>query len=205
MKKLGILVIVLSLLLVSGSAFAQNDMARMFRSGEFFVGANYDMGGSMKDEDTSYDTDAGFSITGEYVMPFRDEMSFGAGVTYQLPRGVDDPTFANTAEFNFIPLYGLVKYDLEEGAHVVGHLGYNLFNGNDDFVGAGELSGGLYYGAGIGINLAQLNNSDQVNLGLLNQMNLGLMYSVNSGTYTEGTDETDLSYSKLSITFNYRF
>lgn len=205
MKRLGILVLVLSLLLVSGSAFAQNDMARMFRSGEFFVGANYDMGGSLKDADTSYDTKAGFSITGEYVMPFRDEVSFGAGVTYQLPRGAEGGGFPVDAEFNFIPLYGLVKYDLEEGAYVTGHLGYNLFNGNDDFVGAGELSGGLYYAAGIGMNLGQFNNSDQMNLNLLDQMNLGLMYSVNNGTYTEGTDETELSYSKLSLTFNYRF
>ncbi|MDZ7673354.1 MAG: hypothetical protein U5K53_11085 [Halanaerobiales bacterium] len=158
MKRLGILVLVLSLLLVSGSAFAQNDMAKMFRSGEFFVGANYDMGGSLKTPDKPYNTKAGFSITGEYVMPFRDEVSFGAGITYQLPRGLDDPDVPDSAEFNFIPLYGLVKYDLEKGAYVVGHLGYNLFKSNEDFVGAGELSGGLYYGAGVGINLSQFNN-----------------------------------------------
>ncbi|MDZ7673353.1 MAG: hypothetical protein U5K53_11080 [Halanaerobiales bacterium] len=44
-----------------------------------------------------------------------------------------------------------------------------------------------------------------MNLGLLDQMNLGLMYSVNSGTHVDGTEETDLTYSKLSLTFNYRF
>ena len=190
MKKLSILVLVLSLVLISGSAFAQNDM---MMSGEWFIGANYDMGGSLKDADDSYDTDAGFSITGEYVMPYRDKMSLGGGITYQLARKLKD----SEAEFNFIPLYGLVKYDLEEGAYVVGHLGYNLFNGNDDFVGAGELGGGLYYAAGFGMNLAQFNN--------LEDMNVGLMYSVNNGTYTEDSTETSLTYSKLSLTFNYNF
>jgi hypothetical protein len=195
MKKLGILVLVLSLVLISGSAFAQSDM---MKSGEWFVGANYDMGGSLKDEDTSYDTDAGFSITGEYVMPYRDKMSIGGGITYQLARGAEGGEFPANAEFNFIPLYGLVKYDLEEGAYVVGHLGYNLFSGNDDFVSGGELGGGLYYAAGFGMNLAQFNN--------LEQMNVGLMYSVNNGTYTNTEDPiSNLSYSKLSLTFNYRF
>jgi len=193
MKKLSILVLVLSLVLISGSAFAQNDM---MTSGEWFIGANYDLGGSMKDDVDSYDVDAGFSITGEYVMPYRDKMSLGGGITYQLPRGVEGTDIPTNSEFNFIPLYGLVKYDLEEGAYVVGHLGYNLFNGNDEFVAGGELGGGLYYAAGFGMNLAQFNN--------LEDMNVGLMYSVNNGTHT-GEDEVDVSYSKLSLTFNYNF
>ena len=196
MKKLSILFLVLSLVLISGSAFAQNDM---MTSGEWFIGANYDMGSSLDTDDTNYDAEAGFSITGEYVMPYRDKMSLGGGITYQLPRALEpNADFAAGSEFNFTPVYGLVKYDLEEGAFVVGHLGYNLFNANEEFLDGDTVSGGLYYAAGFGMNLGQFDNES------LEDMNVGLMYSVNNGVYDDGT-ENDVSYSKLSLTFNYNF
>ena len=186
MKKVSVLILVLSLVLISGSAFADShmDMAK----GTWYVGADYDMGGNfnMTDgtDELDYDVESGFSINGEYIMPYKNKMSIGGGLTYQLSRTFTD--YPN-AEMNFIPVYGLVKYDLQDEAYVVGHLGYNMFNGNEEFKEGAELGGGIYYAAGFGFTRDMFNGE--------------LIYTVNNGTF----DELDVTYSKLSLSFGYKF
>ena len=188
MKKLSIFILVLSLMLFSASALADSHMnTNMLKQGTWYVGIDYDMGGSLTETDVSemeYDVDGGFTLNGEYIIHYKDKMSFGGGLGYQLSR-----TFTNNEakEVSFMPLYGIFKYDMEEGAYVIGHLGYNTFSGSDDYKDTEELSGGLYYAAGAGIGMEQYNGE--------------IIYSVNNGS----RGDYDVSYSKLSLSFGYEF
>jgi putative salt-induced outer membrane protein YdiY len=193
MKKLSILILVLSLMLISASALADSHMnTNMLKKGTWTIGADYDMGGTLTYSDENNETEenvnSGFTINGEYIIPYRDKMSFGGGLGYQLSRSLTDE---ETVEFNFTPLYGIFKYDMEEGAYVIGHLGYNMFSGNEEFKNNGELSGGLYYAAGFGIGMEQYNGE--------------IIYSVNNGGWEDDVDKFDVSYSKLSLSFGYEF
>mgnify|MGYP000530015507 CR=1 FL=1 len=192
MKKLSIFILVLSLMLISGSALADSHM-NMMEKGTWNLGIDYDMGGTLDSTNQSgmendWDVNSGFTINGEYVIPYRDKISIGGGLGYQLSRSLSED---ESSEFNFTPLYGIFKYDMEEEAYVIGHLGYNMLSANDEFKSNAELSGGLYYAAGFGIGMEQYNGE--------------IIYSVNNGGWDDGTDKLDLSYSKLSLSFGYEF
>lgn len=186
MKKLSIFILVLSLMLISASALADSHMS-MAKKGTWNLGINYDMGGTLTETDQTsmeYDVDGGFTLNGEYMMPYKDNMSVGGGLAYQLSR-----SYTNNAakEFNFTPLYGLLKYDMEQRTYVMGHLGYNMFAGNDNYKNNAELSGGLYYAAGFGMSMDKYNGE--------------IVYSVNNGT----RGNYEVNYSKLSLSFGYEF
>ncbi len=180
MRKISVFLLVLSLVLFSGSALASQ---HMLEKGTWTVGGDFDLGGTLS-ADNDWDVDSGFTIDGEYMMPAKNKLSYGGGIAYQLSRTLKDDA---DAEFNFIPLYGILKYHMENDAYVVGHLGYNLFNGNATFKDGEELSGGFYYAAGIGIGMEKYNAD--------------LLYTVNNGSW--GTQ--DVSYSKLSLSFGMNF
>ena len=182
MKKLSIFILVLSLMLISTSALASE---HMMEKGTWTFGADFDLGGTLS-HNKDWDVDSGFTLDAEYVMPAKNNMkvSYGGGIAYQLSRALTDD---QDSEFNFIPVYGLLKYEMQQNSYLVGHLGYNLFNANDTFKMGDELGGGFYYAAGIGVGMEQYNAD--------------LLYSVNKGTW--GGD--DVSYSKLSLSFGMSF
>jgi len=187
MKKLSIFILVLSLMLISASALADSHM-NMAKQGTWTLGIDYDMGGTLTETDQNEDendVNGGFTLNGEYVIPYKNNMSYGGGVAYQLSRSFTDN---EAKEVNFMPLYGIFKYDMENEAYVIGHLGYNIFSGSDAYKDNEELSGGLYYAAGAGIDMQEKYNGE-------------LIYSVNKGT----RGNYDVSYSKLSLSFGYEF
>jgi len=190
MKKLSIFILVLSLMLISTSALASE---HMMEKGTWSIGADLDFGGNMTfTSETADEPDqkisTGFTLDAEYVMPAKNKVSYGGGIAYQLARSLNDD---EDVTFSFIPLYGLLKYEMQQDSYLVGHLGYNLLNGNDNFKQDAELGGGIYYAAGIGIGMEKYNAE--------------LLYSVNNGSWDNNTTKFDLSYSKFSLSFGYEF
>lgn len=187
MKKLSIFILVLSLMLFSASALADSHV-NMMEQGTWTLGIDYDMGGSLtttNPNDDGSDVSGGFTLNGEYIIPYKNNMSYGGGIAYQLSRSLKDN---EAKEINFMPLYGIFKYDMENEAYVIGHLGYNVFSGNDAYKDAAELSGGLYYAVGAGIDMQEKYNGE-------------LIYSVNKGN----RGNYEVSYSKLTLSFGYEF
>lgn len=75
----------------------------------------------------------------------------GPGVMYYFPR-----TVRNTeASFNFVPIYGFIKYGSDRFNRVsfyfMGALGYNIFSGNSEYSGDFKMDGDIYYGVGAGL------------------------------------------------------
>lgn len=178
MKKLLILsCVVLSLVLLGSTVMAK---------GTLELKAGFDLGGTLESETTEEDADSGVTITGEYVVPYKDRISLGGGFSYQLLRGYDG---GNDAKFGFMPFYGLARFNMEDTpAYVVGHLGYNTFTGNDDFKGSSDLDGGLYYGFGLGMKMTDKFNGE-------------FLYSVNNGKF----DDEDVKYTKMRLSVGTTF
>lgn len=168
----------------------------------------FDMMGEaeIESDDFSEDTDIenGFSLSVELGKVVRENIAIGIGATYQMERSPDEDG-ADDVKFNFIPIYGAVKFWTDAGEifpYGTVHIGYNLFMGNEDFKTMGgeiedemELSGGLYWGLGGGIMLT-------------NGVQFELLYSTNNGTGTieEYDDyEIDVSYSKVTLSAGISF
>ncbi|MFW6273656.1 MAG: outer membrane beta-barrel protein, partial [Halanaerobium sp.] len=172
MKKLAVILLLLALVVFSSSAMAQNQGYLEAKLGLDFMGEI-----DIETEDDE-DVDSGVTLTGEYKLPMDNVWTYGAGLSYQLDREVDD---SNGDEFNFTPIYALAQYDLEDSStYLVGHLGYNIFDGDrfDDY------NGGLYYGFGAGFLFGETGN-----------YTAEFLYSVNNGEVEDGSDTHDVDYS----------
>lgn len=182
MKKLTVLLLVMALLVFSGSALAQNQ-------GYFEAKFGLDVMGEIdRDPGTSEDVETGYTLTGEYKIPMDAMWTYGAGVSYQLGREVD---VTNGDDFNFTSVYALGQYNLEDSpTYLLGQLGFATLDGDkyDDY------SGGLYYGLGAGFNFGQSN-----------QYVAEFIYSVNSGEYDNGGTTVDVDYSKISMSVGMKF
>jgi hypothetical protein len=177
MKKL-VLVLLVSLVLV----FAIGYVA----SAEVVVKAGYDLGSTFSDNyGFSSTMDGGFSLGFEYAAEVTNNLMVGGGLEYQLPR--NDST--NTM-INFIPIYGLVQYKFSQ-FYVVGRLGYDLYNQNPTAPGA-SYTGGIYYEAGAGFNINK-------------NMAIEAVYGINSCTGTYSSITKTGIYSKLGLSFGYKF
>lgn len=182
MKKL-LVVVSLSLALVLAlSSFAMADSV---------IKAGYDFSGNVKGSnnvDTERDTDAGATLGYEYLFP-QDQLEYGIGVQYQFERTVKDTNY----KFNFIPVYGVLNYKFPvEGdvkPYVTARLGYNFLTANDDFKNAHDTLGGLYYGAGFGVNISR-------------QFIVEALYSENKGSLDGGNDITN---HQISLNVGYKF
>lgn len=190
------LLVVLALLVIfSVSAFAQfNVKVGMDFSGEFTE--KYE-----SIPDVSVKVENGFTIAGEYVMPYSDEIDFGVGVAYQLARGYDEVGANEDVTFNFIPIYGVAKYNIEQ-FYVLGQLGYNILNISDEHkelleffnsVNKIETKGGLYYGIGGGMNFTDNIFGE-------------ILYSVNNGCFSaEGLKDLEIINSQISAMVGFSF
>ena len=179
-----VLVIVMVLMLVCSGAVLAADGYFNAKLGLDFSGVQeFSSGGN-------FDIDNGFTIAGEYLVPYSDTVDFGAGLAYQFARGINESGVPNDVEFNFTSLYGLARYKMEK-AYLVGQLGFNLFDGSDAYKGGAELEGGLYYGFGAGMDLSE-------------KMFGEILYSVNNGIEVEGTS-VNVRNSQISLMLGYTF
>ncbi|MGM0548049.1 MAG: outer membrane beta-barrel protein [Bacillota bacterium] len=177
-----ILVLLLAAFLVVGLSSAS--MAQV--PGYWDIKGAIDFGGEIDiDGQSDQDVDSGFTLVGEYKVPYTSQWTLGAGMRYQLDRETDD----TKKDFNFIPFYGLAQYNMQNSPYyLLGHLGYNTF----DIDTYSDESGGMYYAVGAGMDLAS-------------NMSAEVMYSVNNGeAEVKGTDQ-DVEYSKLTVSLGYQF
>lgn len=235
-------------LFLSSMAFAEIDLdlgddspgGSPMSEGFVTISGTYDMGGSADvsyeiddfdyDEEDEIDIKSGFALTLELGKAINENIGLGIGATYQFKRGIDEKG-ADDAEFNFIPIYGMIKFWTDAGEILpfgIVQIGYNLFQGTDDMktlyyyeadydyeAGARwkdcDMKGGLYWGIGGGIILQ-------------NGVQIQLLYSVNNGSiegsdyeyYYIGYDGSDygeessdiiaeIKYSKISISAGITF
>jgi len=160
----------------------------------FAFGSLFDFSGKQKGisnySSVTADVENDFSISGEFsylnkVKP----IEIGIGVNYQFPRGLK----YYKGNFNFTSFYLLSKIYFAKPTensnpylvYLVGHLGFNSFNGDNDYKGPLSLSGGVYYGVGIGMGR--------------NHLFFQILYSVNNGSAEFLGKTADIKYSKVSL------
>lgn len=149
-----------------------------------------DFSGVLSENDYSYDVDDGVTIAGEYLVPYNDSFDFGAGLAYQIERGLDE--WDEEAKIRFIPLYGIAKYKIDQ-SYIVGQVGYNFFDGSDEYKLVWETEGGLYYGIGAGMNFSDDFFGE-------------IIYSVNNGKLIdEEMEDIDVENSRVSLMLGYSF
>lgn len=159
--------------------FSFNVFAQAQSSWSFKAGIDFgstiDVGGN------EYDSEMGYSLIGELKMPYRQNWNLGAGLAYQLNRKEE----TNDSDFGFTPFYGLAEYRMQDSPlYFLGHLGYASFR----YDNANDTSGGLYYALGGGMDLGQKYEAE-------------VLYSNNSGE----SDNDEVDYSKITVTFGMRF
>ncbi|MDD5260173.1 MAG: hypothetical protein PHD29_09435 [bacterium] len=192
MKQLYLIAVVFAAILLAGNAYAEGNI----KIGVDLAGSHEVTWNGLNGDEV---VETGISLSGEYMQAINSNIRLGGGITFQIPRSQED----YAGDFNFIPLYGLLKIytnsqeqDEENiqvqktNYYVLGHLGYNLFRGDDDYKGDEYLTGGIYYGIGGGI---VFNKNNQ----------LELLYSINNGSIDDLN--VDVEYSKITISYGYVF
>jgi len=197
MKKILVMAMVM-MLVCSGAVLAAE--------GYFNAKLGYDFGGDMdmssKVEfsdgsnsnvvESESDVDGGVSVSFEYLVPVSNKIEWGVGLNYQFNRNLEGASKG----FNYIPIYGIAKYNLDS-IYLLGNVGYSMFNFERDLNDQEDLKGGLYYGVGAGLDISE-------------NLTAELMYSVSNGKY-EYTDINDdklisnYEYSKISLALGYAF
>lgn len=157
----------------------------------------------------SYDTGYGISLSAEEILNTTVNLGLGMGLSYQMPREVTSRGYS-LGKFNFIPVYALIRLRTTPDNNVylysTGQLGYNLLEGNDDFTGpTGKLSGGSYYGLGVGLVY------DKLQFELLYHVHHGsvrdsaTVLTLMNGNFTQTNYNMDITYSLISFTVGYIF
>ena len=200
MKKVCILALSLvSVFYLSNAAFCKGGSNQL----AFAIKGGIDLMGKTELDSDDIDLDPGdvdnsISIGAELFFPITEQFIIGGGIVYQFSRGIDETGWEDD-EFNYIPIYGLVKYYFKTDSakpFVVGNIGYGLLYGDMPGVENLDLGGGLYYGLGGGVEFE-------------NGFFIEGLYTVNKGTVSgtvAGYDiEGDHKYTKLSIFFGYKF
>lgn len=182
-----VLVLFLAVFLVVGLSSAS--MAQV--PGYWDLKGAIDFGGEADIDNTGdTDVDSGFTLVGEYKVPYTSQWTLGAGMRYQLDRDLDDNNLNDS--LNFVPFYGLAQYNMQNSPYyLLGHLGYNTF----DMDNTSDTSGGMYYAVGAGMDLAR-------------NMSAEVMYSVNNGEaddFHSAGNDVDVEYSKLTVSLGYQF
>ncbi|PUU88678.1 MAG: hypothetical protein CI947_1870 [Halanaerobium sp.] len=182
MKKTMVVLLVMVMFLFSFNVFAQAQSNWSVKLGIDFA-SELDVEG-----EDPYDSDMGYSVTGEYIMPYRNGFDLGAGITLQLDRDFED----YDGNFGFTPIYGLAEYTMDNGPlYFIGHLGFASFSVDHEMFE--DSSGGLYYALGAGMYITDQYTAD-------------ILYTNNSGEieYTDG-ETSDADYSKFTVSVGMRF
>lgn len=131
------------------------------------------------------DVDTGFSLSGEFFVKVGNNFDLGGGMTWQAPHSRND----TESDFYFFPVYGLIRIRTEKGTitpYLIGQLGFNFF------IHGWEENGGLYYGGGAGIIIKK-------------HFLVEVLYSVDKGSTTEYGSDSDIEYSKVTLSLGYNF
>jgi hypothetical protein len=124
-----------------------------------------------------------------------DGFNIGMGFLYQTPR---EQELEGSGNFNFLPLYGILKIKLGNEMQsvipcLVANVGYSIiFNGEAKYKGPFSLNGGLYFGAGLQIEISSF-----VIEGMYKTFN-GTAELNNSG-FQSSSAAFDINYSTLSV------
>ena len=195
MKKIVLGLLVISLLIFSGSAMAQNQGYFQAQIGLDVFG---DLDVNVDNFSESEDVETGVSLIGEYKVPmYNSQWTWGGGITYQLERAEDVDLGAT--DFNYTSFYGLAQYEVSDNPlYIVGKLGYNTLSVDVPIDVNYDESGGLYYGVGAGYNFGEDENYV-----------FEILYSVNNGELDvsgpDGTETIDLEYSKFTASVGMKF
>jgi hypothetical protein len=174
-------------------------------AGKHHVASSISVGNVSDTGSATEDTTQALTLTGETVGYLDDNVGLGLGISYQIPRKMTN----YEGQFNFMPFYGLLKIRSKPVTgrtyfYGVGQLGYNLFYGDESYKGASAtLSGGLYYGLGIGWIIENLNIEFlySVNHGSLKDS--GYLYY--NGSYYYTTLKSDIDYSQINMKVGVNF
>jgi len=118
-------------------------------------------------------------------------IKIGGGIMYLFPR---EQEISGSGNFNFVPVYGIIKLDILESGDLipalVGNIGYNMvFDGDEKYRGDASLNGGLYLGGGIRLQTKRVFFEG--------------MYKSFNGSVSLGFEgnslEIDINYTTLSI------
>lgn len=187
MKKTMVVLLVMAMFLFSFNVFAQAQSS-------WSVKAGLDFGSTIDIDDADHDAGMGYSLIGEFKMPYRQNWNLGAGLAYQLDREEE----INNVDFGFTPFYGLAEYRMQDSPlYFLGHLGYAgmRFEDNDSEEEI-DSSGGLYYALGAGMDIGESYEAE-------------VLYTSNTGEleYPDGetTETYEVDYSKITVTFGMRF
>lgn len=126
----------------------------------------------------------GIEVTRKSESPF----TFGIGASYLLSR---EQELEGSGEFYFVPVYAIGRLKFGDNADsfvpsVVANLGYNiLYDGDSAYSGGANLSGGLYFGAGLRVNF--------------NKIFIEGLFKSFQGTGTVSSIEIEVNYTTLSI------
>ncbi len=189
MKKIVFFVVVaVSIGLFITSAFAVKDK-------EFTTKLGLEINGNHETEfagvGVDEDVNTGISLAIELVKNINETLGMGGGLALQLPRELED----YDGDFNFIPIYGLMKIRLNQETtvpYLIGQFGYNIFQADSNYKGDGDLKGGLYYGLGGGVIFSK-------------SVQLELLYSANKGSIDFDAIEFDITYTKIGLSLGYNF
>ncbi len=150
-------------------------------SGNITVKVGVDTAGKIKAKsdtlDKNYDVTAAPSIGAEYTY-FYNNLGVGGGIMAQLSRKVKD----QDGSFWWLPIYGLLKYQMPSGdwtPYVIGQLGYSAYYGNTAYKGSDSLTGGLYWGIGLGTMW-------------MKNWQLEVLYNQSKGRHAQGTSTGSL-------------
>ncbi|MCF7919767.1 MAG: hypothetical protein K9N06_07635 [Candidatus Cloacimonetes bacterium] len=173
---------------------------------DFNLGFGVDLAGNQEISASGYsgsvdqDTNTGIEVFGEIINTLNksagSKFDAGIGAAWLVPRGFDDNNDEYQEAFSFIPLYFLIQLGTNNPNNMnfygKAKIGYDLFSGNDDYAGSGDLTGGLYTGFGAGI----ISSKD---------LFLEVSYQTYNGSISwGGDDELDIVQTHISIMLGRR-
>lgn len=166
------------------------------------VNAGLDLAGDHKIEyrgsSGTLDTDSGLSL-GLEVTARKGQGEIGGGIELQTPRSFDEKYYGDL-EFNFTSFYAVGKYYFQPkgtSGFMVGRIGFDILDGNNEYTEDDSLGGGLYtaFGGGIRFGSGPVRSS------------LTFLYGINRGTWENDSyyEDHEITYSKLSLIYGVSF
>ncbi len=144
------------------------------------------------------DVEIGFSLALDLFYRFHDNFKAGIGTETQFNRSQE----RFPGDFQFLSPYGVVCFPIGLKSikpYAIARIGYGFFSGKTEYTGTyGELTGGLYYSFGGGIEFLKFKilNQDRVLI-------LETAYSCNQGSIEDDFFgySADVRYSRIDISF----
>lgn len=187
MKKFTVL---LSIILVATSVSFAQKLVTVSPNISFDIAGNHKV--SLQGRNGSMSVNPGVTLGLEITSVSENVFSFGGGVMYLIPR---EQEVSGSGEFNFMPVYALgkIKFTTNESGVVpslILNIGYNvLYNGDSNYKGPLELSGGLYLAGGIRFDINKIYFQ-------------GIYKAYNGSASMSGVSSSfDVTYTTLSLGF----